>query len=70
MRSFYHLPVHESRDHWVHTVTGTGEERGAEFEFSWVDLPTDATFALDLDDYIHSLTSPAEAATAGDVAAD
>ncbi len=31
VRSFYHLPVHESRDHWVHTVTGTGEERGAEF---------------------------------------
>jgi ADP-ribose pyrophosphatase YjhB (NUDIX family) len=70
VRSFYHLPVHESRDHWVHTVTGTGEERGAEFEFSWVDLQTDATFALDLDDYLHSLTSPAEATTAGDVAAD
>ncbi|WP_251328454.1 NUDIX hydrolase [Haloplanus pelagicus] len=55
VRSFYHVPVHEPRDAWTHTVTGTGPERGAQFEFSWVDLPTDAAFALDLDDYLHTL---------------
>jgi 8-oxo-dGTP pyrophosphatase MutT (NUDIX family) len=70
VRHFYHLPVHEPRDAWTHTVTGTGSERGAEFEFSWLDLPTEAPFALDLDDYLHVLSgSPAERGDAG-VAAD
>jgi ADP-ribose pyrophosphatase YjhB (NUDIX family) len=70
VRSFFHAPVHEPRDAWTHTVTGEGEERGTEFEFSWIDLPTDATFALDLDDYLHALPVPAgEGATEG-VAAD
>jgi putative (di)nucleoside polyphosphate hydrolase len=55
VRHFYHAPVHEPRDSWTHTVTGTGAERGAKFAFSWVDLPTDAPFALDLDDYLHAL---------------
>ncbi|WP_246984640.1 NUDIX hydrolase [Halorientalis marina] len=55
VRSFYHVPVYESRDAWTHTVTGSGEEQGVEFEFSWLTLPTDATFALDLDDYVHVL---------------
>ncbi|AZH24742.1 NUDIX hydrolase [Haloplanus aerogenes] len=56
VRHFYHAPVHEPRDSWTHTVTGTGDERGAEFEFSWLDLSADAPFALDLDDYLHTLT--------------
>lgn len=56
VRSFFHAPIHEPRDTWTHTVTGTGAERGKEFEFFWVDLPTDASFALDLDDYLHALT--------------
>jgi len=55
VRSFYHAPVHEPRDSWTHTVTGSGEERGTEFDFYWLDLPTRATFALDLDDYLHTL---------------
>lgn len=55
VRHFYHAPVHEPRDSWTHTVTGTGAERGAEFAFSWVDLPTEAPFALDLDDYLQAL---------------
>lgn len=55
VRSFYHAPVHEPRDSWTHTVTGSGEERGTEFDFYWLDLPTTATFALDLDDYLHTL---------------
>jgi len=55
VRNFYHMPVYEARDEWTHTVTGTGEERGSQFEFFWVDISTDATFALDLDDYLHTL---------------
>ncbi|WP_424001872.1 NUDIX hydrolase [Haloarcula salina] len=70
VRSFYHVPVHESRDEWVHTVTGTGEERGAEFSFSWIDLSTDARFALDLDDYLHTLSGGATEPPAVDALAD
>lgn len=55
VRTFYHVPVHEPRDEWTHVVTGSGEEAGAEFSFSWVELPTAAPFALDLDDYVHAL---------------
>jgi len=68
VRHFYHVRVHESRDRWTHTVTGSGQERGAEFELSWVDPPTDARFALALDDYVHALpathrgTAPEQAA--------
>lgn len=61
VRSFFHATVHEPRDSWTHTVTGSGEERGARFEFSWLDLPTDAPFALDLDDYLDTLTDAASA---------
>ena len=70
VRSFFHAPVHEPRDAWTHTVTGEGEERGTAFEFSWVELPTDATFALDLDDYLHALTGVASEATASELTAD
>lgn len=63
VRSFFHAPVHEPRDAWTHTVTAGGAERGTEFEFSWVELPTEATFALDLDDYLPVLaTGPATGA--------
>lgn len=55
VRNFYHVPVHEPRDEWTHVVTGTGEEAGAEFEFEWVSLPTTASFALSLDDYLPTL---------------
>jgi ADP-ribose pyrophosphatase YjhB (NUDIX family) len=55
IRSFYHATVHDAADSWTHTVTGSGEERGTEFDFFWVDLPTTAPFALDLDDYLHAL---------------
>jgi len=68
VRHFYHVPVHEPRDEWTHVVTGTGEERGAEFEFSWLDLPTDAPFALDLDDYLHALGGVGEWPSPGAVA--
>ncbi|MFC4439243.1 MULTISPECIES: NUDIX hydrolase [Natrialbaceae] len=57
VRSFFRASIHEQRDAWTHTVTGTGAERGEQFEFFWIDLPTDAAFALDLDDYLQTLTS-------------
>ncbi|MFC7176668.1 NUDIX hydrolase [Halosegnis marinus] len=68
VRSFYRVPVHEPRDAWTHTVTGTGEERGAEFAFRWVDLPARGEFALDLDDYLGALAAAEE--PAGGIAAD
>lgn len=59
VRHFFHARVDESRDRWTHTVTGEGDERGAEYECSWVDLPTHEAFALSLDDYVHLLdTTP------------
>lgn len=70
VRSFYHVPVHEPRDSWTHTVTGTGEERGVEFEYSWLDLPTNATFALDLDDYLTALPTGQPTQSAADATAD
>jgi len=70
VRHFYHVPVHEPRDAWTHTVTGTGSERGAEFEFSWLDLPAEATFALDLDDYLHALSGPLDERGGAGAAAD
>lgn len=60
VRSFYHAPVHEPRDAWTHVVTAPGEERGETYAFSWVDLPTDRQFALDLDDYLGVLTGDTE----------
>jgi ADP-ribose pyrophosphatase YjhB (NUDIX family) len=69
VRSFFHVRVHEPRDEWTHTVTGTGDERGAEFNCYWVDLPANGSFALDLDDYLHALpagelTNPASGVVA------
>lgn len=55
VRHFFHATVHEPRDRWTHTVTGEGSERGSEFEFAWIELPTDRAFALALDDYVHLL---------------
>jgi len=55
VRHFYHVTVHEPRDSWTHVVTGSGEEVGLEFEYSWVPLDTDAEFALDLDDYVDAI---------------
>lgn len=52
VRNFYHARVHEPRNSWTHAVTGAGEERGAEYDFFWLDLPTTASFALDLDDHL------------------
>ncbi|WP_255149175.1 NUDIX hydrolase [Halorarius halobius] len=70
VRSFYHAPVHEPRDEWTHVVTGEGDERGVEFAFSWVELPADRQFALDLDDHIGSLTGRLDGTLAGAVVAD
>ncbi|GAB3018853.1 NUDIX hydrolase [Natronobiforma cellulositropha] len=58
VRHFFHTSVYEPRDEWTHIVTGDGEERGAAFEFSWLELPADREFALDLDDYTHLLADP------------
>lgn len=55
LRHFFHVSVAEPRDRWTHTVTGEGGERGLEYEFSWVDLPSAEEFALALDDYVHRL---------------
>ncbi|MFB6122511.1 MAG: NUDIX domain-containing protein [Haloferacaceae archaeon] len=70
VRNFYHAAVHEPRDAWTHTVTGTGPERGAEFAFSWLDLRTDAPFALDLDDYLHTLAGASDERPSRGIAAD
>jgi 8-oxo-dGTP pyrophosphatase MutT (NUDIX family) len=70
VRSFYHATVHEPRDAWTHTVTGSGEEAGTAFEFSWIDLPTDAAFALDLDDYLRALPRAVVERRSDGVAAD
>lgn len=70
VRSFYHASVYENRDTWTHTVTGTGEERGETFEYSWVALPTQAEFTLDLDDYLHTLPVVTTDGRIGDVLAD
>lgn len=70
VRSFFHVPVHEARDTWTHTVTAPGEEHGKRFEFFWVDLPTDLTFALDLDDYLHALVSDSDGKTTASASAD
>ncbi|WP_255170276.1 NUDIX hydrolase [Natrononativus amylolyticus] len=74
VRNFFHASVYEPRDSWTHVVTGAGEERGREFEYSWVDLESvpGRAFAMDLDDYVPLLESgvgrgewaaPAEQAT-------
>lgn len=52
VRHFYHVAVDEPRDAWTHTVTGTGEEAGCEFAYSWVPIDAATDFALDLDDYV------------------
>jgi 8-oxo-dGTP pyrophosphatase MutT (NUDIX family) len=70
VRHFYHAPVHEPRDAWTHTVTGAGPERGTEFSFSWVDLGTDAPFALDLDDYLGAVADAGVGGSTAGVAAD
>jgi len=56
VRHFFHATVHDPRDRWTHTVTGEGEETGAEYEFSWVELPNADDFALALDDYVDLLS--------------
>ncbi|MFD1513360.1 NUDIX hydrolase [Halomarina rubra] len=55
VRHFFHTTVHEPRERWTHVVTGEGAERGMAFEYSWLDLPAAAEFALELDDYLHLL---------------
>ena len=70
VRYFYHAPVYESRDAWTHTVTGTGQERGAEYDFFWVDMHTADGFALDLDDYLHTVSDVASERSELDVGAD
>jgi len=70
VRHFYHVRVHEPRDAWTHTVTGTGAECGSKFTFSWLDLETNAHFALDLDDYLDALPGAGGAGAAPGVAAD
>lgn len=52
IRHFFHVRVDESRDSWSHIVDGDSRERGHTFRFSWIDLPTDRSFALALDDYL------------------
>ena len=57
VRHFYHADIDESRDEWSHVVSGDGDERGHTFEFSWVPLPPEQSFALSLDDYLPHLDS-------------
>jgi 8-oxo-dGTP pyrophosphatase MutT (NUDIX family) len=52
VRHFFHVPVEEQRDRWVHTVTSDGAERSQRFRFEWVDLPTTRQFALSLNDHL------------------
>ena len=55
VRHFFRVDVPDAPDRWTHTVTGEGEERGDEYEFRWIDLPTSREFALALDEYVHRL---------------
>jgi 8-oxo-dGTP pyrophosphatase MutT (NUDIX family) len=57
VRHFYHADIDEGRDEWSHVVTGHGDERGQTFEYFWIDLPTDESFALSLDDYLPAVRS-------------
>lgn len=59
VRHYFHTVAHEPPDAWNHEVEGAGPERGDTYEFSWVSLPADREFALDLDDYL-PLVPPAE----------
>lgn len=52
-RHFFHTSVDDAPDEWTHVVTGDGEERGSEFSYFWHELPSNRTFALALDDYVH-----------------
>lgn len=52
LRHFYQVSVDERRDTWTHTVTGSGPERGCEFEYSWIFIDDATDFAMDLDDYV------------------
>ena len=70
VRNFYHMPVYEARDEWTHTVTGSGEERGAAFDFFWVDLQSGPSLALNLDDYLHALTDSVATSSPVGLAAD
>lgn len=70
VRNFYHVPVHDAPDSWTHIVTGSGRENGSAFEFSWVELPTSAEFALDLDDYLHALGGVGAEGAGPEVVAD
>lgn len=40
-RHFFHVAVDENRESWTHVVTGTGAEQGLEFEYIWIEVPTD-----------------------------
>ena len=60
-RHFFHVTVDEPRESWTHVVTDSGEEHGLEFEYRWLELPTNRTFALELGAYLQELTAlPAE----------
>lgn len=56
VRHVFHASAHEPRDGWHHVVEGEGPEHGHTYEFSWLPLPTDAEFALALDDHLPVLT--------------
>jgi 8-oxo-dGTP pyrophosphatase MutT (NUDIX family) len=58
VRYFFHVEVEERRETWSHNVTGSGTERGDVYRFSWLDLPTDTLFALDLDAYVDRVPVP------------
>lgn len=69
LRQFFHTDVAEPRDAWTHVVTGEGAETGTPFRYSWVDLPTDRSFALSLDDYVARIAR-GDAATGAAPASD
>lgn len=56
LRHVFHVEVlGQAPDRWIHTVRGSGEDSGMEFEYSWV--PLDATLRLsgDQDRWLASL---------------
>jgi 8-oxo-dGTP pyrophosphatase MutT (NUDIX family) len=53
-RHFFHVTVEESRDEWVHTVTGTGSDAGDDYRCFFA-CPETLTVDADMDAYLDRL---------------
>ncbi|MDG5778668.1 NUDIX domain-containing protein [Haloarculaceae archaeon H-GB2-1] len=53
-RHFFRVTVEDSRDEWVHTVTGSGSDAGDDYRCFFAD-PTEVRVDADMDDYLDRL---------------